>query len=102
MGKLVAVVDDDVKAQAAELYESMGMSLSTAVNMFLRQSLADNGIPFRPRRYEGMRLTPTEKTRRAMVEAEAKEMGIIADDSVSCDTKGSAREHLRQLREGAR
>lgn len=46
MGKLVANVDDDVKARAAALYDSMGMSLSTAVNMFLRQSLVDNGLPF--------------------------------------------------------
>ena len=53
MGKLVANIDDDVKARAAALYDSMGMSLSTAVNMFLRQSLVDNGLPFRPRRYEG-------------------------------------------------
>ena len=44
MGKLVANVDDDVKARAAALYDSMGMSLSTAVNMFLRQSLVDNGL----------------------------------------------------------
>ncbi|MBT1161237.1 type II toxin-antitoxin system RelB/DinJ family antitoxin [Bifidobacterium sp. SO1] len=99
MGKLVANVDDDVKARAAELYESMGMSLSTAVNMFLRQSIADNGMPFRPRRYEGVRLTPTETTRKAMIEAEAKELGIIPDDSTACDTAGSAREHLRKLRE---
>ena len=34
MGKLVANIDDDVKARAAALYDSMGMSLSTAVNMF--------------------------------------------------------------------
>ena len=48
MGKLVANIDDDVKARAAALYDSMGMSLSTAVNMFLRQSLVDNGLPFKP------------------------------------------------------
>ena len=51
MGKLVANIDDDVKARAAALYDSMGMSLSTAVNMFLRQSLVDNGLPFKPDGY---------------------------------------------------
>ena len=51
MGKLVANIDDDVKARAAALYDSMGMSLSTAVNIFLRQSLVDNGLPFRPTRH---------------------------------------------------
>ena len=28
----------------------MGMDLSTALNMFLRQSLSDNGMPFRATR----------------------------------------------------
>lgn len=102
MGKLVANVDDDVKARAAALYESMGMNLSTAVNMFLRQSLADNGLPFQPRRYEGVRLSPTEETRRAMVEAEAKELGLIPDDAVECRTADEIRGHLRGLRERAR
>ena len=101
MGKLVANVDDDVKARAAELYESMGMSLSTAVNMFLRQSLVEDGLPFRPRRYEGVRMTPTETTRRAMVEAEAKELGLIPDDSTVCDTEADVRAHLRSLRASA-
>lgn len=98
MGKLVANVDDDVKARAAALYESMGMSLSTAVNMFLRQSLEEDGVPFRPRRYTGVRLTPTEETRRAMVEAEAKELGLLPDDAVECRTEEEVREHLRKLR----
>lgn len=102
MGKLVANIDDDVKARAAALYDSMGMSLSTAVNMFLRQSLVDNGLPFRPRRYEGIRLVPTEETRRVMVEAEAKELGLMPDDAVECRTEEEVLDHLRVLRERAR
>lgn len=101
MGKLIANVDDDVKARAAKLYESMGISLSAAVNMFLRQSLTEDGLPFRPRRYEGVRMTPNEETRRAMVEAEAKELGIIPDTSVACDTEEEVRDHLRVLGEKA-
>ena len=50
VAKLLATVDDDVKKQAAALYESLGMSLSTAVNVFLRQSVYENGMPFEPRR----------------------------------------------------
>ena len=48
MGKLVANVDDDVKARAAALYDSMGMSLSTAVNMFLHQTVHEHRLPFHP------------------------------------------------------
>lgn len=42
--------DPQVKQRAKELYASMGLDLSTALNMFLRQSLADNGMPFRATR----------------------------------------------------
>ena len=42
--------DPRVKRQAKELFESMGLDLSTALNMFLRQSLFDNGMPFRATR----------------------------------------------------
>ncbi|TPF87487.1 hypothetical protein BW13_00015 [Bifidobacterium sp. UTCIF-37] len=102
MAKLVMNVDDDIKERAAALYESMGMNLTTAVNMFLRQSLVEDGVPFRPRRYEGVRLAPTEDTRKAMVEAEAKELGLIPDDAVECRPEDEIRDHLHHLRERAR
>ncbi|WP_139651979.1 type II toxin-antitoxin system RelB/DinJ family antitoxin [Raoultibacter phocaeensis] len=46
--KLVSNVDEDVKERAARLYESLGMTLSGAVNVFLRQSIREGGMPFRP------------------------------------------------------
>ena len=39
-------VDDEVKAQAQELFNSLGLDMSTAMNIFLRQSIAYGGIPF--------------------------------------------------------
>lgn len=39
-------VDDNIKAQAQELFASLGMDVSSAVNVFLRQSIAFGGIPF--------------------------------------------------------
>lgn len=42
--------DDETKAQAAELFRDLGLDMSTAINMFLRQSIVSNGIPFTPRR----------------------------------------------------
>ena len=44
-------VDSETKAQAQQLFNSLGIDLSTAVNMFLRQSIAFGGIPFIIRRY---------------------------------------------------
>ena len=39
-------IDRDVKAQAQELFENLGMNLSTAVNIFLRQAIRERAIPF--------------------------------------------------------
>ncbi len=43
-------IDTEVKAKAQELFADLGLDLSTAINMFLRQSIRENGIPFTVRR----------------------------------------------------
>lgn len=39
-------VDEDVKKKAQELYKSIGLDLSSAINLFLVQSIRVNGLPF--------------------------------------------------------
>lgn len=39
-------IDADVKAKAQELFADFGLDLSTAINIFLRQAIRDNCIPF--------------------------------------------------------
>lgn len=39
-------VDETLRKEAAELYEKLGIDLPTAVRMFLKRSVLDNGIPF--------------------------------------------------------
>ena len=36
-----------LKQESQELFESFGLSLSSAINMFLRQSVREQAIPFR-------------------------------------------------------
>lgn len=40
-------IDPTLKQEAQALFESLGLNLSTAVNMFLRQSVREQAIPFR-------------------------------------------------------
>jgi len=54
-------MDSNLKAAAEALYEELGMNLSTAFNIFVRQSLRERGIT------EG---TPSKGTVSAMLEAE--------------------------------
>ena len=39
-------IDDDLKLQATMVYNELGIDLSTAIRMFLKKSVAVNGIPF--------------------------------------------------------
>ncbi len=39
-------IDKDLKAQAEALFSSLGMNMTTAINVFLRQSVRDQAIPF--------------------------------------------------------
>lgn len=39
-------IDADTKAKAQEILADFGLDLSTAVNIFLRQMIRENAIPF--------------------------------------------------------
>ena len=40
-------IDRSLKAEADRLFNEMGMSLTTAVNVFVRQAVLERAIPFR-------------------------------------------------------
>ena len=67
-------MDADLKAQADALFNELGMNLTTAFNIFVRQSLCEGGIPFEARKLE----QPNKETIAAMLEAER----IAKDPSV--------------------
>ena len=58
-------MDTELKAQEDELFAELGMNLSTAFNIFVRQSLREGGIPFEIRTDR-----PNKETIAAMLEAE--------------------------------
>lgn len=58
-------MDAEVKAQAEALFSELGMNLTTAFNVFVRQSLRKGGIPF-----DITLDQPNKETMAAMLEAE--------------------------------
>ena len=58
-------IEPELKAQAAALFKSLGMDLSTATGIFYRQALRYHGLPFEVRLDE-----PNETTSAAMESAE--------------------------------
>lgn len=58
-------MDSELKTAAEALYSELGMNLSTAFNIFVRQSIREGGIPFKI-----TTATPNKETVTAMIEAE--------------------------------
>ncbi len=58
-------MDSDIKKQCETLYNELGMNLTTAINVFLRQSLRVGGLPFEVKLNH-----PNRETLAALFEAE--------------------------------
>lgn len=80
-------MDSDIKKQCEILYSELGMNLTTAINIFLRQSLRKGGLPFEVRLEQ-----PNKETIAAMLEAER----IAGDPSVK--HYSDVEEALRELK----
>ena len=80
-------MDADLKAQADALFNELGMNLTTAFNIFVRQSLREGGIPFEVKLEQ-----PNKDTIAAMLEAER----IARDPSVK--HYSDVEEALRELK----
>lgn len=63
-------MDKDIKEQADKLFKDLGLNMSTAFNMFVRQSIRDQGIPFKIE----MGNIPNGLTLEAMKEAESGQL----------------------------
>ena len=77
-------IDSDIKKQCEAMYGELGINLTTAINVFLRQSLRVGGFPFD---------VPNKETLAAMLEAER----IARDPSVK--RYSDVEEVLRALKE---
>jgi DNA-damage-inducible protein J len=57
-------MDVDLKREAEDLFSDLGLNMTVAMTMFLRQAVRNQGIPFEISR------TPNKETIAAMLEAE--------------------------------
>lgn len=75
--------DKEVKAQAEKIFEALGLNMTTAVNIFLRQAIRENGIPF-----EVKLNVPNETTAAA----------IRGGRSIACDKTATGYNNMSDLR----
>lgn len=84
-------LDDDLKDKMNKELKSMGISINGYFNMAARQLVIQKKIPFE---ILSEHAEPNLTTRRAMIEAEAKELGIIPDDTPSFDNVKDLKKYL--------
>jgi DNA-damage-inducible protein J len=71
-------MDKGLKEQAESLFAELGMNMTTAMNVFVRQSVRQGGIPF-----EITTARPNAETLAAMREIEDMRSGRIPKQSMS-------------------
>lgn len=71
--------DKEIKEAAEKIYSSLGLNMTTAINMFLRASIRESGIPF------DLKLDiPSDETIKTIEEGRmiAKDKNVTAYDSM--------------------
>lgn len=95
-------VEEELYAQAAEIYEELGIDIQTAVLMFLRQSVRDKGIPFYVSLRE-RRKTIADAALEAMksMSEKAKKAGIsnMTLDEINAEIEASRAERRARMAE---
>ena len=83
-------IDADVKTQAQALFADLGLDLSTAINIFLRQSIRENCIPFTIQRE-----VPNADT----VRRDDAEIAMSDDEKIDFVSRRILREHRAAFEE---
>ena len=74
-------IEEDVKKQAVELFNQLGIDMSSAVNMFLRQAIMRGGLPFSVEipKYKPEVLDAIEEARKISRDPDTKRYGSFAE-----------------------
>ncbi len=63
-------VEENIKSQANELFKSLGLDMTTALNLFLRQAINYGGIPFEIKKPNPYSISSKEEIYAKLKEAE--------------------------------
>ena len=90
LASLNVKIDRSVKKEADSIANAMGMTLSTAINIFVRQMVLERAIPFK------VRLLDNESSQfHKLLEdmrAVASERGFMSDDDINAEIQAARAE----------
>jgi len=72
-------IDADTKQKAEELFNDIGFTMSAAVNVFLKQAIAHNGMPFRVVRVDPFYSEANQRALRRSIEQLEAGGGTVHD-----------------------
>ena len=85
-------VDESVKRNVETLFDSMGLNISTAVNMFFKQCLMEEALPFQPRARRSSSLKSVLKNAREQAKINGtSEMTLDEINAIITEVRSEAR-----------
>ncbi|WP_296762035.1 type II toxin-antitoxin system RelB/DinJ family antitoxin [Varibaculum sp.] len=85
--------DTETKQSAEKLFDALGLDMTTALNMFLKQAVRDQALPIRP----ALTYVPNAKTTRALAHAQRVIEGKDSEDGAVFEDANQAIEFLDSL-----
>ena len=92
-------MDADLKAQADALFNELGMNLTTAFNIFVRQSLREGGIPFESQEAK-RRLSTWRFSRSARMADKILAITVLHQIIICPPDRGGKNQHKAQHEKG--
>lgn len=65
-------IDEKTKARAKKILEKTGLDMSSAVKLFLQQTIIMKGLPFRPLTSNGMTFAEEKELRKRLASPESE------------------------------
>lgn len=84
-------IDDDLKEQASSLFERLGLDLPTAVRIFLKKSISEDGIPFEVREKQRVSKLGLETLYALNAEASRNGKTGMTEDEIEAEISASHR-----------
>jgi len=89
-------IDRDLKTKADRLFNEMGMNLTTAVNVFVRQAVLERAIPFKiSRSAQNTEMTADIEKRRAAMQEIRNMLSGIDGNGIDLDEMKTERRVLK-------
>lgn len=85
--------DTETKQSAEKLFDALGLDMTTALNMFLKQAVRDQALPIRP----ALTYVPNAKTTRALAHSQRVIEGKDSEDGAVFEDANQAIDFLDSL-----